>query len=121
MKSHAYTFVAEPLGLQIKQVATDVKPAHKAVWNSLTPEQRDACSGLDLIDEEESGAESGHCHGCDCYTVQHCVSTDTRAGFGYKCSHCGYLNAALHQVQEDGSDLVCQDCKTTITKKPSRS
>lgn len=47
-----YTYIVEPLGIEISAVAATQKEAHHKAFQSLTNEQQDACACLDWVDTE---------------------------------------------------------------------
>jgi hypothetical protein len=46
-----FTFYVEGVGIYVEAVAESEKLAHRAAWQSLTDEQKDAAACLDCVDE----------------------------------------------------------------------
>ena len=49
---NTYTFAIMPWGFERQATAETEKQARKAVWDSLTDEQRNGCECLDCVEEE---------------------------------------------------------------------
>lgn len=46
-----FTFIVMPWEIERTAIAETERQAHKAVWQSLTDEQRDNCECLDCVDQ----------------------------------------------------------------------